>query len=66
MRERAELIGGSLTAGPSGEGFGVLLRVPVRRGGAPGGTERGGGEPDDVNGQGEDGGRRVAVRRMTR
>ncbi|WP_189242628.1 sensor histidine kinase [Planobispora rosea] len=38
MRERAELIGGSLTAGPSGEGFGVLLRVPVRRAGEDGAT----------------------------
>ncbi|MFB9893868.1 sensor histidine kinase [Planobispora takensis] len=32
MRERAELIGGSLTAGPCGEGFGVLLRVPAQGG----------------------------------
>jgi signal transduction histidine kinase len=29
MRERAELIGGTLEAGPSGKGFGVLLRVPL-------------------------------------
>jgi signal transduction histidine kinase len=29
MRERAELIGGTLEAGPAGEGFGVLLRVPL-------------------------------------
>jgi signal transduction histidine kinase len=29
MRERAELIGGTLDAGPAGEGFGVLLRVPL-------------------------------------
>ncbi|WP_449064946.1 sensor histidine kinase [Planomonospora algeriensis] len=29
MRERAELIGGSLKTGPSGDGFGVLLRIPV-------------------------------------
>ena len=28
MRERAELIGGTLEAGPVGEGFSVLLRVP--------------------------------------
>jgi signal transduction histidine kinase len=29
MRERAELIGGTLEAGPGGEGFSVLLRVPL-------------------------------------
>jgi signal transduction histidine kinase len=29
MRERAELIGGSLEAGPAGEGFSVLLKVPL-------------------------------------
>ncbi|WP_053175739.1 sensor histidine kinase [Nonomuraea sp. SBT364] len=29
MRERAELIGGSLEAGTDGEGFAVLLRVPA-------------------------------------
>jgi signal transduction histidine kinase len=29
MRERAELIGGSLEAGPDGQGFRVLLRVPA-------------------------------------
>jgi signal transduction histidine kinase len=29
MRERAELIGGTLEAGPSGKGFSVLLRVPL-------------------------------------
>lgn len=29
MRERAELIGGTLEAGPAGEGFRVLLRVPL-------------------------------------
>ena len=29
MRERAELIGGSLVAGPSSDGFVVLLRVPA-------------------------------------
>jgi signal transduction histidine kinase len=29
MRERAELIGGTLVAGPAGEGFSVLLRVPL-------------------------------------
>jgi signal transduction histidine kinase len=29
MRERAELIGGTLEAGPAGEGFSVLLRVPL-------------------------------------
>ncbi|MFC1405895.1 MULTISPECIES: sensor histidine kinase [Streptacidiphilus] len=29
MRERAELLGGSLQAGPDGEGFKVLLRVPA-------------------------------------
>ncbi len=29
MRERAELIGGTLEAGPEGEGFRVLLRVPL-------------------------------------
>jgi signal transduction histidine kinase len=29
MRERAELIGGTLNAGPAGEGFSVLLRVPL-------------------------------------
>ena len=29
MRERAELIGGNLDAGPSGTGFRVLLRVPA-------------------------------------
>ncbi|MEU4579839.1 histidine kinase [Nonomuraea sp. NPDC023979] len=29
MRERAELIGGSLVAGPAGEGFAVTLRVPA-------------------------------------
>jgi len=29
MRERAELIGGTLEAGPAGEGFNVLLRVPL-------------------------------------
>jgi signal transduction histidine kinase len=29
MRERAELIGGTLDAGPAGEGFAVLLRVPL-------------------------------------
>ncbi len=30
MRERAELLGGSLTAGPTDLGFGVRLRLPVR------------------------------------
>jgi signal transduction histidine kinase len=29
MRERAELLGGSLTAGPTQAGFGVLLRLPA-------------------------------------
>jgi signal transduction histidine kinase len=29
MRERAELLGGTLTAGPTGHGFQVLLRVPA-------------------------------------
>jgi signal transduction histidine kinase len=29
MRERAELLGGSLTAGPAGDGFCVRLRVPA-------------------------------------
>ncbi|WP_433545316.1 sensor histidine kinase [Streptomyces sp. CA-294286] len=29
MRERAELLGGSLSAGPEGEGFVVRLRMPV-------------------------------------
>lgn len=29
MRERAELIGGTLEAGPAGEGFRVFLRVPL-------------------------------------
>jgi signal transduction histidine kinase len=29
MRERAELLGGELTAGPSGAGFRVLLKVPA-------------------------------------
>lgn len=29
MRERAELLGGELTAGPSGTGFRVLLKVPA-------------------------------------
>jgi signal transduction histidine kinase len=29
MRERAELIGGTLEAGPAGKGFSVLLRVPL-------------------------------------
>ncbi|GAA4628499.1 histidine kinase [Actinoallomurus vinaceus] len=29
MRERAELIGGTLDAGPQEKGFGVLLRVPL-------------------------------------
>lgn len=29
MRERAELVGGTLTAGPAGGGFLVLLRVPA-------------------------------------
>jgi signal transduction histidine kinase len=29
MRERAELLGGSLTAGPAGDGFCVELRVPA-------------------------------------
>lgn len=29
MRERAELIGGTLEAGPDGKGFRVLLRVPL-------------------------------------
>ncbi|WP_443079825.1 sensor histidine kinase [Streptomyces sp. P9-A4] len=29
MRERAELLGGSLDAGPEGPGFAVLLRVPA-------------------------------------
>jgi signal transduction histidine kinase len=29
MRERAELLGGTLTAGPTGEGFRVELWVPV-------------------------------------
>jgi signal transduction histidine kinase len=27
MRERAELLGGTLTAGPTGDGFRVELRV---------------------------------------
>ena len=29
MRERAELLGGTLEAGPDGEGFVVRLRVPA-------------------------------------
>ncbi|MGF1427457.1 sensor histidine kinase [Kitasatospora sp. LaBMicrA B282] len=29
MRERAELLGGSLTAGPDGDGWSVLLRLPT-------------------------------------
>jgi signal transduction histidine kinase len=29
MRERAELLGGTLEAGPEGEGFVVRLRVPA-------------------------------------
>ncbi|MYR56197.1 sensor histidine kinase, partial [Streptomyces sp. SID625] len=29
MRERAELLGGSLEAGPHEEGFAVTLKVPV-------------------------------------
>ena len=29
MRERAELLGGTLTAGPTGHGFRVDLRIPV-------------------------------------
>ncbi len=29
MRERAELLGGTLTAGPTGQGFRVLLRIPA-------------------------------------
>jgi signal transduction histidine kinase len=29
MRERAELLGGTLTAGPAGGGFGVRLRLPA-------------------------------------
>jgi signal transduction histidine kinase len=29
MRERAELLGGTLTAGPAGQGFRVLLRIPA-------------------------------------
>jgi signal transduction histidine kinase len=29
MRERAELLGGSLTAGPAGTGFAVRLRLPT-------------------------------------
>jgi signal transduction histidine kinase len=29
MRERAELLGGTLTAGPTGRGFRVVLRVPA-------------------------------------
>jgi signal transduction histidine kinase len=29
MRERAELLGGTLTAGPTGCGFRVLLRIPA-------------------------------------
>ena len=29
MRERAELLGGSLTAGPTDLGFGVCLRLPA-------------------------------------
>ncbi|MFB9877652.1 sensor histidine kinase [Planobispora siamensis] len=41
MRERAELIGGSLTAGPCAEGFGVLLRVPAHGGGDDGTAEGG-------------------------
>jgi signal transduction histidine kinase len=36
MRERCELLGGSLTAGPAAEGgFGVLARIPVRAGLVP-------------------------------
>jgi hypothetical protein len=29
MRERAELLGGTLTAGPTGQGFHVLLWLPT-------------------------------------
>jgi len=29
MRERAELLGGTLTAGSTGHGFRVLLRIPA-------------------------------------
>lgn len=31
MRERCELLGGSLTAGPAGDGFRVHARLPLRR-----------------------------------
>ena len=34
MRERAELLGGSLVAGPQADGFRVLLTVPAPQGGA--------------------------------
>jgi signal transduction histidine kinase len=35
MRERAELLGGKLTAGPTEAGFGVLLRLPAAAGPSP-------------------------------
>jgi signal transduction histidine kinase len=46
MRERAELLGGSLTAGPTGTGFAVRLRLPARAAVPPGqaGSEAGGGD----------------------
>jgi signal transduction histidine kinase len=31
MRERAEALGGTLTAGPTANGWRVELRIPVRR-----------------------------------
>jgi signal transduction histidine kinase len=41
MRERAELLGGSLTAGPTGVGFGVRLRLPAAAATAPPGAASG-------------------------
>jgi signal transduction histidine kinase len=44
MRERAELLGGSLNAGPDGPGFGVRLRLPAPQA-APHAGPRAGPEP---------------------
>jgi len=41
MRERAELLGGSLTAGPTGTGFAVRLRLPAPATVPPGQAESG-------------------------
>jgi signal transduction histidine kinase len=57
MRERAELLGGTLTAGPAaGGGFAVVARLPAKTGrGAPPSEPEGSRSPDQHRPQGHEG-----------